>query len=61
MWFVGDCTVLTIAHRINTIIDSDRILLLSNGVIAEFDSPHKLLSDPKSEFFKLWQETAGTT
>jgi ATP-binding cassette subfamily C (CFTR/MRP) protein 1 len=40
----NDATVLTIAHRLNTIMDSDRVLVLDDGKIAEYDSPEVLLS-----------------
>lgn len=51
-----DVTVLTIAHRINTILDSDRVMVLDKGQIIEFDNPQKLLSNPKSVFFSLAKE-----
>jgi len=54
-----DCTILTIAHRINTVMDSDRIMVLDQGQVAEFDSPAKLLSDPKSIFFSLARESGN--
>jgi len=45
--------VLTIAHRLNTIIDYDRVLVMDAGKVAEFDSPNALLKDSDSLFFKL--------
>ena len=43
-------TVITVAHRLNTIMDSDRILVLSEGELVEFNSPDVLLQDPESMF-----------
>ena len=51
-----NCTTLTIAHRINTIIDSDKILLLNNGQIDEYDEPKKLLENKESSFYQLAKE-----
>ncbi|XP_024968752.1 ABC transporter C family member 5-like [Cynara cardunculus var. scolymus] len=51
-----DCTVCTIAHRIPTVIDSDLVLVLSDGQVAEFDSPGRLLEDKFSMFYKLVTE-----
>jgi len=49
-------TVLCIAHRISTITDSDRVLVLTAGAVAEFDSPQRLLGDTKSLFHALAAE-----
>ena len=48
-----NATVLTIAHRLNTILDTDRVLVMDEGRVAEFDTPSKLLSDKQSFFSKL--------
>ncbi|NWI30562.1 MRP6 protein, partial [Sula dactylatra] len=51
-----DSTVLTIAHRINTILDCDRILVLENGQIAEFDTLEHLIAQ-KGLFYRLMEES----
>ncbi|KAJ1950155.1 hypothetical protein EC988_004490 [Linderina pennispora] len=52
----SNCTVLTIAHRLNTVLDSDMILVIDRGRVAEFDSPQNLLRNEDSLFAKLAEE-----
>jgi ABC-type multidrug transport system fused ATPase/permease subunit len=48
-------TIITIAHRINTILDSDRIIVLDKGRVAEFESPAELVRR-KGLFYELVRE-----
>lgn len=51
------CTVLTIAHRLNTVIDSDKVLVMEEGTMVEFDHPHNLLQKKESVFYKMVEQT----
>ncbi|WVQ74986.1 hypothetical protein IAR50_004594 [Cryptococcus sp. DSM 104548] len=53
----SDSTILTIAHRIHTIIDFDKVIVMDRGNIAEFASPAELLRDHKSKFYALCKAT----
>ena len=50
-------TVITVAHRIKTIINYDKILVLNNGKIEEFDTPTNLLKNEKSLFYQLYSKS----
>ncbi|XP_020203580.1 ABC transporter C family member 3 isoform X2 [Cajanus cajan] len=52
----SECTVITIAHRITSIIDSDMVLFLNQGLIEEYDSPKKLLKNKSSSLAQLVAE-----
>ncbi|KAJ0409781.1 hypothetical protein ATCC90586_005348 [Pythium insidiosum] len=58
-----DCTCLTIAHRINTILDADRILVMEKGSVGEFDTPAALQKKSDGLFKSLvehWREGGGS-
>lgn len=50
-----DRTIITIAHRINTILDSDRIVVLQQGKVAEFATPNELIRR-RGLFYELVKE-----
>ncbi|XP_031356890.1 probable multidrug resistance-associated protein lethal(2)03659 isoform X2 [Photinus pyralis] len=53
----SNCTVLTIAHRLDTVIDSDKILVIDGGKVVEFDHPHVLLQDCDGVFYAMVNQT----
>lgn len=50
-------TVITIAHRLNTVINSDKILVLEGGQLKEYDHPQQLLKNEDSFFAQLYNES----
>jgi ATP-binding cassette, subfamily C (CFTR/MRP), member 1 len=50
-----ECTIISVAHRLNTIDDFDRIVVLHEGRIVECDTPQVLLSRPNSRFKELYE------
>ncbi|KAJ7211367.1 hypothetical protein GGX14DRAFT_534690 [Mycena pura] len=53
----SDVTVITVAHRLQTILDSDKIMVLDEGRIVEFDAPKELLKNPKGKLRALVDES----
>jgi ATP-binding cassette subfamily C (CFTR/MRP) protein 1 len=49
----SDVAVITIAHRVQTIVDSDRVLIMDNERIIEFNTQAHLLENPGSVFARL--------
>ncbi|KAA0188663.1 hypothetical protein HAZT_HAZT011139 [Hyalella azteca] len=55
------CTVLTVAHRLHTVMDSTRVMVLSDGKVKELDAPHSLLQDRASLFSRLVRQADDAT
>ena len=56
-----DCTVVCVAHRIETIADYDQILVLDDGEVAEFGAPSELLAKEGSLFGALLAESDASS
>lgn len=57
----ADCTVLTIAHRLHTVMDSDKVLVMDAGQAVEFDHPYLLLQNEKGILHSLVAQTGRAT
>lgn len=55
----ADCTIITIAHRLQTVMDCDKILVLDHGNLQEYDHPHLLLQDPKGKLNSFIMHTGN--
>lgn len=53
------CTVITIAHRLNTIMDSTKVLVMDAGTVREFDHPYILLQNVDGIFYGMVKETGN--
>lgn len=54
-----DATIIAVAHRLDTILDFDSVLVVDKGVIVEYDNPQTLLSQPS--VFKILYETYNSS
>ncbi|CAG9865251.1 unnamed protein product [Phyllotreta striolata] len=49
----SSCTLIVIAHRLDSILDCDKVLVLNRGAVEEFDTPRALLGNPRGQFFAM--------
>lgn len=55
----SDCTIIMIAHRIDTLLDFDKVAVLDKGSLVEFGAPHELLKDEGGAFTRLYRANKG--
>jgi len=52
-------TSISIAHRLSTVQNMDRIFVINHGVVAEQGTHHELLQNPRGIYFRLWSKQGG--
>lgn len=57
----SDCTVLTIAHRLHTVMDNDKVLVMDAGEVVEFGHPYELIQKSDGHFRRLVDQTGSAT
>lgn len=50
-------TIIAVAHKLDTILDFDKVALLDRGILVEFDNPYDLLEQPESAFYQFYHST----
>ncbi|KAK2158848.1 hypothetical protein NP493_1768g00015 [Ridgeia piscesae] len=58
---LAECTVITVAHRLNTVLQYDRLMVLDAGQIREFDTPRRLLNNRRSALYAMVKATEKTS
>ncbi|KAL7295968.1 hypothetical protein TKK_0010526 [Trichogramma kaykai] len=56
----SDCTVITVSHKLDSVLDNDRVLVIDDGRVIEYDHPHVLLQNENSLFTKLAKQMGET-
>lgn len=54
------CTIIMVAHRLDSLLDFDRVVVLDAGRVVEYDNPRVLLADSNSAFAKLFRSGRGS-
>lgn len=53
----SDCTILSIAHRLHSILNCDKVLVLDNGKVVEYDDPKLLMNRDGSLFHEMCKDS----